>query len=91
MEKAGFCQDCPGRNAAGARSCGARGKKGSRLLIVGMSPGRNELIEGIPFVGPSGRILAAALAYSGERMEHTRITNVINCFPAARTEIISEE
>lgn len=87
----GFCEGCPRRQIPGERSCGARGKKGSRLLIVGMSPGRNELIEGIPFVGPSGKILAAALAFGGEKLADCRIVNVINCHPGGRNETISEE
>lgn len=73
-----LCRDCP---RAGERSSGERGPIGSRLLLVGMSPGREELILGKPFVGPSGRILAAALGEAGLSITDARIINTVNCLP----------
>lgn len=53
----------------------------STLAIVGEAPGNTEVIEGTPFVGPSGEILFGAL----EAVQRTRgnflVTNVALCYP----------
>jgi uracil-DNA glycosylase family 4 len=53
---------------------------GSRLIIIGEAPGREEKSEGAPFVGRSGRILRGILAGLGSP-EGVRITNVVKCRP----------
>lgn len=44
--------------------------------IVGEAPGETELIVGRPFVGPSGRLLDAALARAGILRRRCLVTNV---------------
>jgi len=58
---------------------------------VGMAPGQNELLAGVPFVGPSGRLLGAGLANASMSLDQCRIINVINCFPLGKNEKISQE
>lgn len=43
------------------RMCGPRGPEDSPFVIVGEAPGKHEIKEGKPFVGPSGEILNFAL------------------------------
>jgi len=52
-----------------------------QLLIVGEAPGRYEDEQGIPFVGPTGRILDDCLFKAGIRRSDTYITNVIKYRP----------
>jgi uracil-DNA glycosylase family 4 len=51
----------------------------SPLVIVGESPGKNEIREELPFVGPSGELLKAALAQHPDLNPY--ITNSHQCFP----------
>ncbi|MGB9713294.1 MAG: uracil-DNA glycosylase [Dissulfurimicrobium sp.] len=55
----------------------------ARLLIVGEAPGREEDIEGRPFVGPSGKLLAKMLKAIDIERSDTYITSVIKCRPPA--------
>ena len=51
------------------------------VIFVGEAPGRNEDIQGIPFVGAAGRKLDLALYYAGISRESVYITNVVKCRP----------
>jgi uracil-DNA glycosylase family 4 len=58
---------------------GSRGPKDSPLVIVGEGPGKNEILENLPFVGPSGEVLSAALKQHPDISPY--ITNATICFP----------
>lgn len=49
----------------------------ARIVIVGEAPGEQEVKEGRPFVGPSGRILDGLLRDVGIPREQCFITNVV--------------
>jgi uracil-DNA glycosylase family 4 len=61
--------------------------KHPKLIIVGEAPGKEELAEHRPFVGPSGRVLRSVLP------EEAIIVNATNCFSVDKptTEIINQE
>jgi DNA polymerase len=50
------------------------------LMLVGEQPGDKEDVEGHPFVGPAGRILAEALETVGIDRETAFVTNVVKHF-----------
>ena len=50
------------------------------LMLVGEQPGDKEDIEGHPFVGPAGRVLAEALELAGIDREAAFVTNVVKHF-----------
>ena len=50
------------------------------LMLVGEQPGDKEDIEGHPFVGPAGRILAEALELASIDREAAFVTNVVKHF-----------
>ena len=50
------------------------------LMLVGEQPGDKEDLEGHPFVGPAGRILAEALEIAGIAREAAFVTNVVKHF-----------
>ncbi|HET9085084.1 MAG TPA: UdgX family uracil-DNA binding protein [Candidatus Limnocylindrales bacterium] len=50
------------------------------LMLVGEQPGDKEDIEGHPFVGPAGRILAEALERASIDREAAFVTNVVKHF-----------
>lgn len=69
------CPDCP----FGGAKVGSAGDPNSPLVIIGESPGRNELVKGIPFVGASGRVLKKALQQGVAPKPY--IINSMQCFP----------
>jgi uracil-DNA glycosylase len=57
------------------------GDKDSDVIFVGEAPGRNEDLQGKPFVGTAGKILSEALEYAGFTRDKVYITNVVKCRP----------
>ena len=55
---------CPLRTTANT-TVFADGKAGSRVMLVGEAPGRDEDLQGLPFVGRSGQLLDRMLAAIG--------------------------
>ncbi len=52
------------------------------IFIIGEAPGRDEDIQGRPFVGKSGQLLDKILAACGfTRDEHVFISNIVKCRP----------
>ena len=72
---------------AGALSDGAkqavfsRGNPGADLMIIGEAPGRDEDIQGKPFVGRSGQLLDRMLGAIALGPDDVYITNVVNWRP----------
>lgn len=58
----------------------AVGPKNAKIMIVGMAPAREEVRDGVPFVGESGRILNNALRTLGIDRGACRLTNLVH-FP----------
>jgi uracil-DNA glycosylase family 4 len=57
--------------------CFARGSASARVMLIGEAPGRDEDIQGKPFVGRAGRLLDRMLEAIGLGEEHVYITNTI--------------
>jgi len=57
--------------------CFARGNPQARLMLIGEAPGRDEDLEGRPFVGRAGRLLDKMLAAIGLGENDAYITNVV--------------
>jgi DNA polymerase len=56
------------------------GPKRAALMIVGEQPGDQEDLAGRPFVGPSGRVLDAALERAGIDRRQIYVTNAVKHF-----------
>ena len=52
----------------------------ARMMLVGEQPGDQEDLQGLPFVGPAGRLLDDALAAAGIPRERTYVTNAVKHF-----------
>lgn len=57
--------------------CFYRGRADARLMIVGEAPGRDEDLEGRPFVGRAGQLLDKMLAAIGLKEADVHITNIV--------------
>lgn len=73
------CEGCPcARNGQPYRPVRAFGSPGG-LCIVGEGPGENELLQGYPFVGASGKVVTQGLIQASTDRALTWITNAILC------------
>ena len=57
-----------------------RGPHDARVMLVGEQPGDHEDLEGEPFVGPAGKVLADALAEAGLERDELYVTNAVKHF-----------
>ncbi|MBN2667358.1 MAG: uracil-DNA glycosylase [Bacteroidales bacterium] len=58
------------------------GNPNAGIMLIGEAPGRDEDIQGRPFVGLSGQLLDKILAACGfTRNEHVFISNIVKCRP----------
>jgi DNA polymerase len=73
------CQGCDLYLKA-AQAVFGEGPKSARVLLVGEQPGNEEDQQGLPFVGPAGRILDRALEEAGIRRTQTYVTNAVKHF-----------
>jgi DNA polymerase len=69
-------EGCALRNTA-TRLVFADGNPRSRVMFVGEAPGRDEDIEGLPFVGRSGKLLDLMMAAIGLDRTSAYIANII--------------
>jgi uracil-DNA glycosylase len=56
------------------------GRARAPVMLVGEQPGDQEDLEGLPFVGPAGRVLDEALAEAGIDRAATYVTNAVKHF-----------
>jgi uracil-DNA glycosylase family 4 len=66
-----------GLKATAKNLCLYRGAAQARVMFVGEAPGRDEDLEGKPFVGPAGQLLDRMLAAIGLTAETVHITNIV--------------
>ncbi|MFC5473658.1 uracil-DNA glycosylase [Paraherbaspirillum soli] len=58
------------------------GDKQAKWLFIGEGPGRNEDMQGEPFVGPAGKLLDNMLVAMGlKRGDNAYIANIVKCRP----------
>lgn len=72
------CLRCPLRDRPSTRPSGPAN---AAVMIIGEAPGQTEAKNGIPFVGPSGKLLRASLRSVGVDPDFVYITNTVACHP----------
>lgn len=63
----------------------------ARLMFVGEGPGRDEDLQGRPFVGKAGDLLDKMIGAIGMKREETYIANVVKCRPPDNRTPLPEE
>lgn len=86
---------------AGCRRCGlcreriqpvlGRGSKSADIMFVGEGPGRQEDEQGLPFVGPAGKLFDAAVEALGFDPDSYYVANVVKCRPPMNRTPLPEE
>ena len=68
------------------------GNPNARVLVIGEAPGKNEDLQGVPFVGAAGKKLNALLKIAGlDRERDVFIANVLKCRPPSNRDPKAEE
>jgi DNA polymerase len=63
------------------KSVFARGTPDAELVFVGEGPGRDEDLQGLPFVGAAGQLLDRMITAMGYGRDDVYICNVVKCRP----------
>ncbi len=71
--------------------CFARGNEQARIMLIGEAPGRDEDLQGKPFVGRAGQLLDRMLASIGLGEDQVYITNTIYWRPPGNRTPTPEE
>lgn len=67
------------------------GNPQARVMIIGEAPGKNEDLQGEPFVGAAGKYLNELLAFAGLVREDVYIANILKCRPPDNRNPLPEE
>ncbi len=65
---------------SGTQTVFGEGSAQAKVMFVGEQPGNEEDLQGLPFVGPAGRILDKALVQVGVNRDEVYVTNVVKHF-----------
>ncbi len=84
------CRKCPLADGR-TQTVFGQGNPHARVLIVGEAPGKNEDLQGEPFVGAAGKYLNELLAIAGLAREDVFIANVLKCRPPGNRDPRPEE
>lgn len=81
---------CP-LKATAKNTCFRRGSDTARVMFIGEGPGRDEDIQGKPFVGRAGKLLDKMLASIELDESHVYITNIVYWRPPGNRTPTSQE
>lgn len=87
VESCRRCPLCDGRT----QTVFGVGNPHARVMFIGEAPGKNEDLQGEPFVGAAGHYLDELLGCAGLRREDVFITNVLKCRPPGNRDPRPEE
>ncbi|WP_214647026.1 uracil-DNA glycosylase [Parvibacter caecicola] len=87
VESCRRCPLCEGRT----HIVFGEGNPEARVMIVGEAPGKNEDLQGRPFVGAAGKYLDELLAMAELAREDVFIANVLKCRPPGNRDPRPEE
>ena len=85
------CTQCALHKEAVTICVSGRGPMSSKVLVVGQNPGGQEDIEGVAFVGRSGKLLSEMMADAGYADDEYRVTNAVRCLTPKNRAPTTEE
>ncbi len=57
------------------------GSENAQIMFIGEAPGKDEDLQGLPFVGRAGTLLTAMISALGYKRDEVYICNVVKCRP----------
>src|SRR5688572_435637 len=82
--------DCPLKDTRTKLVFGA-GNADADIMFVGEAPGAQEDLQGLPFVGPAGKLLEGLLGEIGMERKDVFINNCLMCRPPGNRDPLPEE
>lgn len=67
------------------------GNPSARLMFIGEAPGREEDLQGLPFVGDAGAVLTRLIEKMGLTRDAVYIANIVKCRPPMNRDPEDEE
>jgi len=84
------CQNCP-LGATRTKFVYARGNPKADVMFIGEAPGRDEDLQGEPFVGRAGKLLDKILAAIKFDPDEVYIANILKCRPPENRDPLLDE
>ena len=84
------CRACP-LHTSRTKTVFGSGDAHASLLLVGEAPGAAEDAQGLPFVGPAGKLLTEMLLAIGLTREQVFIANTLKCRPPNNRDPLEDE
>lgn len=81
------CRLCKGRK----NSVPGDGSYKAEVMFIGEGPGRDEDLQGKPFVGAAGKLLTELVESIGMKREEVFIANVVKCRPPENRDPLPDE
>ena len=88
--RAAACTRCP-LHRTRTKLVMSDGTPHARLMFVGEAPGRDEDLQGVPFVGAAGQLLTKMILAMGLKREEVYICNVLKDRPPGNRTPLPEE
>ncbi len=85
-----ICQKCPLGKTRTKFVFGV-GNPDADIMFIGEAPGRDEDLQGIPFVGRAGKLLDKMLAEVGINRDEVYIANILKCRPPENRDPLPDE
>lgn len=89
-QECGSCHACPLGNGR-QRLVFGDGCRTAEIMFIGEGPGQREDEEGIPFVGPAGKLLDDMMELIGLDRSKVYIANVVKCRPPRNRDPMNVE
>ena len=87
IEKCTLCQIHSSKN----KTVPGEGNSTPEIMLIGEAPGKNEDLQGKPFVGAAGKILDQLLSSIKLSRDQVFITNMIKCRPPNNRDPLDQE
>ena len=84
------CQNCPLAETRTNVVFGT-GNRQADILLIGEGPGEQEDLQGVPFVGPAGKLLDRMLSVVDLSRETVYIANIVKCRPPRNRDPLHTE
>jgi len=82
---------CPDLRAQATQLVMGDGNLDADIVFIGEAPGKNEDIQGLPFVGAAGKFLNEMLASANMKREDVYITNIVKYRPPNNRDPLPDE
>lgn len=82
---------CPELATTATQLVFGEGNPSAEIVFIGEAPGKNEDIEGKPFVGSSGKLLAEMLESISLKRQDVYITNIVKYRPPNNRDPLPDE